>query len=245
MAFMTAKIATAQMRLRNSGVILAAVMITLSAAAIALGPISAADPPEDPDFSDLMGLTGYPAQPLTSSPTIIRPLPPVTPRPSNWQPSFPYPYDQVRGNVTDADFTGERELCQWYNAQFDELVRQIDALQYARVTPNGPGPIYGAASDWDYSFGNLQQYADILTANLDQAGGFLGPRVQAFTTDRDYVGDVYAPLDAAKSFYLLWQQMSNVSAGIKSHQPDWFTGPSVQRVKRNGEVINRAHICRY
>ena len=75
--------------------------------------------------------------------------------------------------------------------------------------------------------------------------GFLAPRVQAFTVDKDYAADDYYPLDGAKSFYLLWQHLSNVSAGIKSHQPDWFTGPSVQRVKRNGSVINRSHICRY
>nr|WP_245845532.1 hypothetical protein [Mycobacterium arosiense] len=220
-------------------------MFTLLAAAIVLGPTSSADPQEDPDFSDLMGLSGYPSQPTTPSPVIIKPLPPITPRPSNWQPSFPYPYDQVKGSVTDTDFAGEQELCQWYNAQYDELVRQIDALQFARITPNGPGVINGSGSDWDYSFGNLQQQADILTTNIDQSVDFLEPRVQAFTTERDYVGDVYTPLDGAKSFYLLWQHLSNVNAGIKSHQPDWFTGPSVQRVKRNGSVINRAHICRY
>jgi hypothetical protein len=244
MAFLTA-IFTAAPKARHRGNILAAVMITLAAATTVVGSTAAADPPVDPDFSDLQGMNGYPVEPLTSTPGVIHPLPPVTPRPSNWQPQFPYPYDQVRGRVTDGDITAERELCQWYNAQFDDLVRQIDALEFYRITPNGPGVINGSGSDWDFSKGNLQQQADTVTANLDQSVDFLAPRVQAFTQDRDYAGDGYFPLDQAKSFYLLWQHLSNVSAGIKSHQPDWFTGPSVQRVKRNGSVINRSHVCRY
>jgi hypothetical protein len=244
MAVLTAIIAAAQ-KTRRRGTALAVVMITLSAAAIAIGSTAAADPPVDPDFGDLQGMTGYPVEPLTPTPAIIHPLPLVTPGPSNLQPQSPYPYDKVKGRVTDADITAERELCQWYNAQFDDIVRQIDALEFYRVTPNGPGIINGSGSDWDYSKGNVQEQVDIVTRNIDQSVDFLAPRVRAFTQDQDNGGDVYFPLDQAKSFYLLWQHLSNVSAGIKSHQPDWFTGPSVQRVKRNGSVINRSHVCRY
>jgi hypothetical protein len=238
-----AKTATSQKRLRNGGIMLACVMITLSASTLVNGPTSGAD----------QGDVDYPVEPLTqdaaganaSERVVIHPLPVITPTPLNWAPTVPYPYDRVRANVTDADITAEREMCQWYNAQYDELIRQIDSLQFNRITPNGPGVINGIGSDWDYSVGDLQQQADIVTSNIEQSVEFLAPRVQALTQNQDYVGDVYFPLDQGKSFYLLWQHLANVSAGIKSHQPDWFTGPSLQRVKRNGSVINRSHVCRY
>jgi hypothetical protein len=157
---------------------------------------------------------------------------------------FPFPYDQTRGSVTDADITAGREMCQWFNAQYDELMRQIDSLQFNRITPNGPGVLTGSGTDWDYSLSGLQQQADIVTANIDQAEDFLGPRVEALTQSQDHSDDVYFPLYQGKSFYLLWQHLSNVSSGIKSHQPDWFTGPSLLRVKRFGSMINRSHVCR-
>lgn len=183
-----------------------------------------------------------PYEPAPAS-DVIRPLPPVTLQPSNWVPKFPFPYDQTKGSVTPADINAEREMCQWFNAQYDTLRRQIDRLQFDRITPNGPGVISGAGSDWDYSFGPIQQEADIVTANIDQAEDFLAPRVQALTQSQDYVGDTYFPIYEGKSFYLLWQDLSNVSAGIKAHQPDWFTGPSVQRAKRWGTRIDRSHVC--
>lgn len=172
------------------------------------------------------------------------PLPAVVPTPSNWAPKFPFPYDETKGSVTDADINAEREMCQWYNAQYDELTRQIDTVQFNRITPNGPGEIMGSGSDWDYSIGDIQRQVDIVTTNIDQSVNFLAPRVQALTQSRDFAGDVYFPLYQGKSFYLLWQHLSNVNDGIKSHQPDWFTGPSVQRVLRWGERIHRSHVCR-
>lgn len=174
---------------------------------------------------------------------VIKPLPVITPTPSNWQPKFPFPYDQLRANVTGADITAEREMCQWFNAQYDTLYHQIDTLQFNRITPFGPGPVMGAGTDWDYSHDGIQQQADIVSSNIDQAEAFLAPRVQALTQTQDPVGDGNYNIYEGKSFYLLWQHLSNVNDGIKSHQPDWFTGPSVQRVKRWGERIHRSKVC--
>ena len=206
------------------GVALACTTIALSAAMVVTGPQSAADPPPDSD--------------------LIRPLPVITPTPTNWVPKFPFPYDQTRSQVTDADINAEREMCQWYNAQYEILSDQIDRLQFNRQQQNGPGVRIGEATDWDYSFGPIQQQVDIVTANIDQSEAFLAPGAQALTQSQDYSGDNFFPLYQGKSFYLLWQHLSNVSAGIKAHQPDWFTGPSVQRVKRWGSEINRSHVCR-
>jgi hypothetical protein len=209
--------------LRRCIIALACVFITLSGAAVATGPASRADPSD------------YARPP--------EPLPLVIPTNSGWVPKFPFPYDQTRDSVTDADVNAEGEMCQWFNAQYDELTRQINRLQFNRITQNGPGVISGVGSDWDYSIGDLQRQADIVTANIDQSVDFLAPRVQALTQSTDHSGDVYFPLYEGESFYLLWQHLSNVSAGIKSHQPDWFTGPSVKRASRWGSRIHRSHVC--
>jgi hypothetical protein len=209
--------------LRHCVIALACVFVALSAAAVATTPASRADPAD------------YVRPP--------EPLPVVIPTTSDWVPKFPFPYDQTRGSVTDADINAEREMCQWFTAQYDELTRQINRLQFDRITPNGPGVISGVGSDWDYSIGDLQRQVDIVTTNIDQSVDFLAPRVQALTQSTDHSGDVYFPLYEGESFYLLWQHLSNVSAGIKSHQPDWFTGPSVKRAFRWGNRIHRSHVC--
>jgi hypothetical protein len=214
---------TGHERLRLAGVVSVYAVIPLSLLAVLIGPTSRADPA---DYDKP-----------------VAPLPVVVPTPSNWKPKFPFPYDQTRGQVTDADITAEREMCQWFNAQYFELKRQIEKVQYDRLTPNGPGVITGASSDWDYSHDNLQQEVDIVATNIDQSVDFLGSRAQALTQGQDHSGDIYSPLYEGKSFYLLWQHLSNVSAGIKSHQPDWFSGPSVLRVERWGMRIHRSHVC--
>ena len=195
----------------------------LTVAMIGTAPVSSADPPPDDE--------------------LIRPLPVVVPTPSDWQPKFPFPYDQTRAEVTEADINAQREMCQWYTAQYEILRNQIDRVQFNRITPNGPGVISGAGSDWDYSIGDIQRQVDIITANIDQSVDFLAPRVQALTQSRNYLGDIHFPLYEGESFYLLWQHLANVGAGIRAHQPAWFTGPSVQRVKRWGSSIGRSHVC--
>jgi hypothetical protein len=206
------------------GVLSACIMMTFSFAAVVIGPVCHADPPADSD--------------------LIVPLPVVVPTQSNWAPQFPFPYNQTRASVTDADINAEREMCQWYTAQYDVLKRQIDRLQFNRITPNGPGVINGSGSDWDYNVGNVQQQVDIVTANIDQSVVFLAPRAQSLTQTQDYVGDNYFPLYQGESFFHLWQYLAAVNDGIKAHQPDWFTGPAVQRAKDWGSKINRSHVCR-
>ena len=160
-------------------------------------------------------------------------LPVVTPVPNDWQPQFPLHYNDLRRYVTDADINAERDMCQWFNAQYDTLRHQIEGLNDALIRTNG---------HWDAD--GAQAQADIVTANIDQSEGFLAPRAQALTQSYDNVGDMYFPLYQGDSFYGLWQQMSNVNNGIRAHQPTWFTGPSFQRMLHWGSKINRSHVCR-
>ncbi|ORW22003.1 hypothetical protein AWC19_13540 [Mycobacterium palustre] len=166
---------------------------------------------------------------------LIRPLPVMIPKPTNWKPKFPFPYDQTKNHVTDADIQAEDEMCQWFTAQYQILNDQIGRLQFDRINPNG--------TDFDYSVDGLQQQVDIVIANIDQATAFLAPRAQALTQSKDFAGDNYFPIYEGEAFYGLWQQLSNVSDGIKAHQPDWFTGPSYLRMKRLASEIHRSHVC--
>ncbi|WP_308012954.1 hypothetical protein [Mycobacterium intracellulare] len=173
--------------------------------------------------------------PVAADPTvdeIAPPLPVIVPTPSSWQPKFPFPYDQTKGSVTPADINAEREMCQWYTAQYETLLTQIDRFDNTLAADNG-----------DYNAGGNQMLADAVTANVQQSVDFLAPRAQSLTQSQDFAGDGYFPLYEGKSFYLMWQLLSNVAAGIRGRQPAWFYGPSVQRVMRWGTRIQRSHVC--
>lgn len=201
--------------LRRRGLALALAALAATVLVIAQQPVSRADPVDNSQ--------------------LFQPLPEIVPGPSNWVPKFPFPYDQTRGSVTDADINAEREMCQWYNASYDTLIHQIDRLQFNRIQPDG--------TDWNYDLGDLPWQADVVIDNIDRSVAFLAPRAEALTQTRDHAGNLYFPLYEGESFYLLWQHLSNVDAGIKSHQADWFTGPSILRVKRWGSRIHRSHVC--
>ncbi|WP_231639652.1 hypothetical protein [Mycobacterium sp. Marseille-P9652] len=204
---------TARLLTRRCGHAVTAACLT--AAAVFSAPDSAADPP--------------------SNDQLIRPLPIIVPRPTNWQPKFPFPYDQTRSRVTDADIQAEREMCQWFTAQYQTVNDQIGRLQFNRIQPDG--------TDGNYNVDGLQRQVDIVVGNINQSLEFLTPRVQALTQSQDFAGDVYFPIYKGDAFYGLWQQLSNVRDGINAHQPDWFTGPSYLRAKKWASEITRSHVC--
>jgi hypothetical protein len=210
----------------------ASIACALSAVLVMSVPTSRADPHQDQTIGS-----------LPTDEDIIVPLPVVTPTPLAWRPKFNFPYEQTAGDVSDADIVAMGEMCQWFNAQYDTLRRQIDRVQFNRITPNGPGVISGSGSDWDYSADGIQEQVDIVTNNIDQTVDFLTPRVNALTRSQDYAGDFYFPIYEGKSFYLVWQDLSNASEGLKAHQPAWFTGAPILQFKRYGSRIARSHVC--
>nr|WP_245845515.1 hypothetical protein [Mycobacterium arosiense] len=159
-------------------------------------------------------------------------LPAVVPGPSNWTPKFPFPYDANRNDVTDADITAEREMCQWFKPEYRELVRQIDRFGFNLLEANN-----------DWTVGQIQAQADSVTANIDQAEAYLGPRAQALTQVTDSAGDSHFAIFEGEAFYRLWQHLSNVGVGVKARNTAWVNGPSVERVKHWGSKIHRSHVC--
>jgi hypothetical protein len=214
---------TVRDRIRRGGVGVGCAVL-LSALGVLTGPPAGADPYDPPPVPDTV-----------ADSDLIRPLPVITPTPSTWGPKFPFPYDQTRNSVTDADVTAMGEMCQWYSAQYATLRAQIDRLQVNRISPDG--------KDYDYTQGNIQQQVDIVSTNITQAVDFLAPRALSLTQAQNPYGDNYFPIYEGEAFFKLWEQLSNVNNGILAHQPDWFTGPSVQKAKRWGSDIHRSHVC--
>ena len=204
--------------MRRRSAALALALVVLCAAAAMVAPEPNAQPSEPP-----------------SNDQLIQSLPPIVPRPTNWTPKFPFPYDKTRNQVTPADIRAEAEMCQWFTAQYQPINDQIERVQLNRISPNG--------TDSDYSGNGIQQQVDIVTGNIDRSVDFLAPRAQVLTQLQDFAGDNYFPLYQGQAFYGLWQELSNVSNGIKAHQPGWFTGPSYLRVKRLASEIHRSHVC--
>lgn len=208
----------------------------LMAVAVLVSAPSGADPA---DPADQPGLPNLP-----SDSDLIRPMPVIVPTASAWAPKFPFPYDQTKDKVTDADITAMREMCQWYNAQYATLRAQIDRLQFNRIDKTPATDPFGPnGKDFDYTRDNVQQQVDIVTTNIGHAVDFLAPRAQSLTQAQNPFGDHYFAVYEGEAFFKLWEQLSNVNNGILAHQPNWFTGPSVQKAKRWGSDIHRSHVC--
>ena len=136
----------------------------------------------------------------------------------------------------DADITSEREMCEWFNAQFDTLMDQINSFN-ANL----------AANRDDYGAPGIQQQADAVTANIDQSEDYLAPRARAFTVVTDCDGDGscddYIPIYEGKDFRRVWQQQSNISTSIKNHNPSGITNISIGLTNLYANGIRGSGVC--
>jgi|SRR5277367_196263 hypothetical protein len=160
------------------------------------------------------------------------PLPQFTPSSSNWTPKFPPPNDATRKNVTQADISAEGEMCQWFNAQYRPLVRQMDEFGFNLLQANN-----------DWTVPGIQLQADTVASNVEQVVAYLTPRAEALTQSQDFAGDNYFPIYQGESFYRLWQYLSNTGVGIRARNTAWVYGPVQERVKHWGSRIQRSHVC--
>jgi hypothetical protein len=159
-------------------------------------------------------------------------LPAFVPTASSFTPQFPYPYDETRKSVTPVDINAEREMCQWFNAQYHDLRRQLDQFGFNLLQANN-----------DWTVGTIQAQADNVATNVEQAAAFLAPRAQALTQTQDFANDNYFPIYQGESFYRLWQHLSNTGVGIRARNTAWIYGPSQQREEHWGTRIERSHVC--
>jgi hypothetical protein len=175
---------------------------------------------------------GAKAEPTTPAP----PLPVFTPTPTNWGPNFAFPNNLHQRQVTDADITAEREMCEWFNAQFDILMDQINTFN-ANL----------AAAHDDYTAPDIQQQADAVTANIDQSEDYLAPRARAFNREEDCDSDnncsTYIPIYKGDTFVHVWQQQSNISTSIKNHNPSGINNISIGLTNLYANGIRGSGVC--
>lgn len=176
-------------------------------------------------------LSGAPAVADPSDPP-PPPLPVFNPTPNDWSPKFPPPYDATRKNVTEADIVAEREMCQWFNAQYRDLARQLSDFGFNLLHANN-----------DWTVPGIQLQADAVAANVEQSVAFLATRAPMLTQSTDFAGNVYFPIYQGESFYRLWQHLSNTGVGIRARNTAWVYGPSQQRFNHWGSRIIRSHVC--
>jgi len=114
------------------------------------------------------------------------------------------PHNLHQRQVTDADITSEREMCEWCNAHL-------------------------AANHDDYAAPGIQQQADAVTANIDQSEDYRAPRARAFNREEDCDSDnsctTHIPIFEGQDVVRVWQQQTNISTSTstKSHNPSGIT----------------------
>jgi hypothetical protein len=163
------------------------------------------------------------------------PLPVFTPTPTDWGPNFAFPHNIHQNQVTDADITSEREMCEWFNAQFDTLMNQINSFN-ADLANNHD----------DYAAPGIQQQADAVTANIDRSEDYLGPRAQAYTRKLDCdddICDTHYPIYEGQDFVQVWQLQSDISTSIKNHYPSGINNIAIGLTNLSANGIRGSGVC--
>lgn len=146
------------------------------------------------------------------------PLPVFTPAPSEWSPNFDiWPYNTFTARVTPEMIGGMSDSCQWFKAQFDPLMGEI----------NDFNRYLGDQHD-DYSIGGVQDNARAVVTNIDQSTAFLAPRVKPLiiTNQPDNFGP-YSPVYGGEAMVHLAFQLSRISDSIKRKDPSGVTHANI------------------
>lgn len=160
-------------------------------------------------------------------------LPVFTPYPSGWQPNYTvFPYNLWQARVTPQQITAERESCQWFNAQYDELMNQVYGFQR----------FLGDQHDV-WSAPGVTEAGDIVAANLDQSAAFLDPRAHTLFIVNYPDQSEYSPLFHGDSFYRLWYQFTQISDKITQRLPAGQINANIATANVYGTVIRDSGVC--
>lgn len=160
-------------------------------------------------------------------------LPVFTPRPSDWRPDYTvFPYNLWQIRVTSNQITAMRDSCQWFNAQYDELMTQVFGFQRFLDDHND-----------DWSAPGVSQAGDVVAANLDQSAAFLDPRAHTLFIVNYPDQSEYSPLFHGDSVYRLWYQFTQISDKIKQRLPSGQINANVATGNVYGSVIRDSGVC--
>jgi hypothetical protein len=162
------------------------------------------------------------------------PLPEFRPAPSAWSPNFTiWPYNTFTYRVTPEMVSGMSDSCQWFNAQFDQLMSQINDFN-------------GALRDQhdDYSVGAARRHANAVVTNIDRSTAFLAPRVKPLivTNTPDNFGP-YSPLYGGESIAKLTFQLSRIGQSIKHNDPSGVTHANIVAAQGWANALRDSGAC--
>jgi hypothetical protein len=161
-------------------------------------------------------------------------LPEFTPAPSDWSPNFGiWPYNTFTYRETPEMVSGMSASCQWFNAQFDQLIGQINDFNRA----------LGDQHD-DYSVGAAQRHANAVVTNIDRSTAFLAPRVKPLivTNKPDNFGP-YSPIYGGESITKLTFQLSRIGQSIKHNDPSGVTHANIVAAQGWANALRDSGAC--
>ncbi|MGV0598406.1 hypothetical protein A5776_03430 [Mycolicibacterium elephantis] len=160
-------------------------------------------------------------------------LPVFTPHPSDWQPDYTvFPYNLWQIRVTPEQITAQRESCQWFNAQYDQLMNQVFGFQR----------FLGDQGD-DWSAPGVTESGDVVVANLDQSAEFLDPRAHTLFIINYPDQSEYSPLFHGDSIYRLWYQFTQISDKMSKRLPSGVINANIATANVYGTAIRDSGVC--
>lgn len=160
-------------------------------------------------------------------------LPVFTPHPSDWQPDYTvYPYNLWQIRVTPEQIVAERDACQWFNAQYDQLMGQVFGFQR----------FLGDQHDV-WTAPAVSEAGSLVAANLDQSAAFLDPRVHTVYITNYPDRSQYSPLYNGDSFYHLWYQFTQISDKIKQKLVSGVINANIATGNVYGTTIRDSGVC--
>ncbi|MGE2688972.1 hypothetical protein [Mycolicibacterium pulveris] len=177
----------------------------------------------------LLLVAAPPSQAEPAAPT----LPVFTPYPSDWQPDYSvFPYNLWQIRVTPEQITAQRDSCQWFNAQYDQLMGQVYGFKLF------------LAEQGDYwTRPGVTEAGDVVAANLDQSAAFLEPRAHTLFIINYPDQSEYSPLFHGDSIYRLWYQFTQISDKIKKRMPSGQINANIATANVYGTVIRDSGVC--
>ncbi|AEF34143.1 MULTISPECIES: hypothetical protein [Mycobacteriaceae] len=159
-------------------------------------------------------------------------LPVFTPAPSDWSPHMDFwPYDTFTYQVTPEMIGGMSDSCQWFDAQFDPLMGQINAFNRNLAER---GDVYAG----------VQPQADAVVANIDRSTGFLAPRLKPLTIRNtpDNYGP-YSPIYGGEQLTGVLFQLSRIADSMRKKQPAGFTRAHIDSAAGWGAALRNSGAC--
>nr|CRL78632.1 hypothetical protein CPGR_04801 [Mycolicibacterium malmesburyense] len=173
------------------------------------------------------------ATPVSRAEPATPTLPVFTPHPSAWQPDYTvFPYNLWQIRVTPEQVTAMRDSCQWFNAQYDQLMSQVFGFQR----------FLGDQGD-DWSRPGVTETGDTVAANLDQSAAFLDPRAHTLFIINYPDQSEYSPVFHGDSVYRLWYQFTQISDKIKQRLPSGQINANIATANVYGRAIRDSGVC--